>query len=76
MVKDLQSHKNLKLMKWMQMNYVFSKTFKKQIFDSCVAKLYKTLLLFFSRNFSQHFSNRPYLNVKIIPAYFCIIKNN
>ena len=38
-------------------------------------RLYKNLsYLFFFMNFFRHFPNRPYPNVKIILAYFYIIK--
>ena len=36
--------------------------------------LEKPFLLIFLQIFLQHFSNRPYPNVKIILAYFSIIK--
>ena len=60
-------------MKWMKIKYVFSVVSKKQIFDGCVTKLCKNQLQktfpnYFSRIFSQHFSSRPYSNVKIILA--------
>ena len=34
----------------------------------------KTFPIYFARVFLQHFSNRPYPNVKIILAYFYIIE--
>ena len=68
--------------KWMQLT-VFTKTSEKQIFTvasqnyASFRRLYKNLSanFFFSQMFLQHFSNRPsYPNVKIILAYFYIIK--
>ena len=67
----------------MQIKYVFSKKSKNQILTVALQnyakvsfkRLYKNLsYLFFNEFFLQHFSNRPYLNVKIILAYFYIIK--
>ena len=69
----------------MQTKYVFSKTFKKIIFTvtlqhykitqkSTPKNFIKTFPTYFFTNFFQHLSNRPYPNVKIIPAYFYTIK--
>ena len=56
----------------------FSKTFKKQILTVSLrnnAKISsKRLYKYHFYLFLQHFSNKPYSNVKIIIAYFYIIK--
>ena len=65
------------------LKYLFSKTSKKQILTVAlenntkisVKRLYKSLSCDFLHDFfSQHFSNRPYPNNKIILVYFFIIK--
>ena len=43
-------------------------------FKRLYKSLYNLSYLFFFTNFSQNFSNRPYPTVKIILAYFYIIK--
>ena len=51
--------------------------------DNCVVtkipkrnfkRLYKIFPTYFSRIFTQNFSNRPYPNVKAILAYFYVVK--
>ena len=62
--------------------YGFSKISKKHILTvalqntqkSASNDFKKTFPTYFFMNFLQHFSNRPYPNVKIILAYFDIIK--
>ena len=59
----------------MQIKYMFSKTSKKQILTVALQITQKSASKDFIKTFSsQHFSNRPYPNVKIILAYFYIIK--
>ena len=64
----------------MQSKYVFSKTSKEHILTIVLQsyakisfkRLYKNLPTYLI--FLQHFSNRPYPNVKLILAYFYVSK--
>ena len=64
----------------MQLKYVLNKTFKKQILTVVLPKksaskaFIKTFPNYFSLIFLEHFSNRLDPNVKIIMAYFYILK--
>ena len=62
----------------MQRKYVLSKILTVALQNYGKNQLENTLLkpflINFSRIFSQHFSNRPYLNVKIILAFSTSLK--